>query len=144
MQKWAKPFILIGMFITAYLLILAWQKDYGHLAADAVATPVAQTAQPASVDIPSTSAVTTATPAANSDVPPVVSTTPGVPAVVAPTTASSPGLITVQNDIYRLQIDPKGGDVVRAELLNHLHADSKQPFVLLEQGAGRVYTAQSG
>ncbi|MBC7752328.1 MAG: membrane protein insertase YidC [Candidatus Saccharibacteria bacterium] len=144
MQKWAKPFILIGMFITAYLLILAWQKDYGHLAADTVATPVAQTAQPASVDIPSTSAVTTAISAANSDVPPVVSITPAVPTVVAPTAATSQGLITVQNDIYRLQIDPKGGDVVRAELLNHLHADSKQPFVLLEQGAGRVYTAQSG
>lgn len=146
MQKWAKPFILIGMFITAYLLILAWQKDYGHLAADAVPTPVAQTAQPASVDIPSTSAVTTATPAPNSDVPPMpVVTTAAVPAVVAPTPPSTQGLITVQTDMYRLHIDPKGGDVVRAELLNHLHAaDTKQPFVLLEQGPSRVYTAQSG
>ncbi|GAC1381237.1 MAG: membrane protein insertase YidC [Aquirhabdus sp.] len=144
MQKWAKPFILIGMFITAYLLILAWQKDYGHVATEAVTAPAAQTAQPASVDIPSTSAVTTVTAAPNSDVPPVA-TTAAVPTVVAPVAAATQGLITVQTDIYRLQIDPKGGDVVRAELLNHLHAaDTKQPFVLLEQDAGRVYTAQSG
>lgn len=144
MQKWAKPFILIGMFITAYLLILAWQKDYGHLAAEAVTAPVAQTAQPSAVDIPSTSVVTTATPAASSDVPPVV-TTAVVPAVAAPTAPSTQGLISVQTDMYRLHIDPKGGDVVRVELLNHLHAaDTKQPFVLLEQGPSRIYTAQSG
>lgn len=145
MQKWAKPFILIAMFITAYLLILAWQKDYGHVAADAVPAPVAQTSQPASVDVPSTNAVTTVTPVANSDVPPVVSTAPVVPAVIAPTAANSQGLITIQTDIYRLQIDPKGGDVVRAELLNHSHStDEKKPFVLLEKDANRVYTAQSG
>jgi len=141
MQKWAKPFILIGMFITAYMLILAWQKDYGHLATEAMTTPVTAS-QPASVDIPSASAAST--PASNSDVPPVATTTP-VPAAVAPTAAPVQGLITVQTDIYRLKIDPKGGDVVRAELLNHLHAaDTKQPFVLLEQGPNRVYTAQSG
>ncbi|MDE2421977.1 MAG: membrane protein insertase YidC [Gammaproteobacteria bacterium] len=143
MQKWAKPFILIGMFITAYLLILAWQKDYGHVAADQAATTSAvQSTQPASADIPSTAAVAAAVPA-NSDVPPVTTV---VKPAAAPTSAPAPqGLITLQTDVYRLSIDPKGGDVVRAELLNHLHStDTKQPFVLLEQDAGRVYTAQSG
>jgi YidC/Oxa1 family membrane protein insertase len=30
MQQWARFAILGAMFVTAYLLILAWQKDYGH------------------------------------------------------------------------------------------------------------------
>ena len=29
MQQWARFAILGAMFVTAYLLILAWQKDYG-------------------------------------------------------------------------------------------------------------------
>ncbi len=30
MQQWARIAILGAMFVVAYLLILAWQKDYGH------------------------------------------------------------------------------------------------------------------
>ncbi|AXI04310.1 membrane protein insertase YidC [Aquirhabdus parva] len=145
MQKWAKYLILLGMFITAYMLILAWQKDYGHIAADQnVATPVAQTAQPASADIPNANASSVAaTPVNNADVPPVA--TPKKEAA-APVIAPAPqGLITLQTDMYRITVDPKGGDVVRSELLNHLNAvDSQKAFVLLEDGPGRVYTAQSG
>lgn len=144
MQKWGKYLILLGMFITAYLLILAWQKDYGHLAVDpAVSTPAVQNTQSAGTDIPSTVAIA-APVAANSDVPPVATVIKTVPTAVASAPASQ-GLITLQTDMYSLLIDPKGGDVVRAELLNHSHADGdKKPFVLLEQDAGRVYTAQSG
>ena len=31
MQQWARFAILGAMFVVAYLLILAWQKDYGHV-----------------------------------------------------------------------------------------------------------------
>lgn len=139
MQKWAKNLILLGMFITAYMLILAWQKDYGH------AAPAAVAAKPAAAASGSDFAAASATPApAHSDFPPPPVAPVAAPAAT-PAVAAPQGLITVQTDLYRLQIDPKGGDVVRSELLNHLHAaDTNQPFVLLEQGAGRVYTAQSG
>ena len=143
MQKWGKYLILLGIFITAYLLILAWQKDYGHLAVDpAVPSPVVQNTKPTS-DIPSVVASASSTPA-NSDIPPVAPVVKLVPTVES-SVVNTQGLVTLQTDMYRLLIDPKGGDVVRAELLNHLHADGgDKPFLLLEQGAGRVYTAQSG
>ncbi len=143
MQKWGKYLILLGIFITAYLLILAWQKDYGHLAVDpAVPSPVVQNTKPTS-DIPSVVASASSTPV-NSDIPPVAPVVKLVPTVES-SVVNTQGLVTLQTDMYRLLIDPKGGDVVRAELLNHLHADGgNKPFLLLEQGAGRVYTAQSG
>jgi YidC/Oxa1 family membrane protein insertase len=145
MQKWGKYLILLGMFITAYLLILAWQKDYGHVAVDpSASTPVIQNTQTTVADIPSTTAATAAPASTNHDVPPVAAVIQTVP-VAKPSAPVSQGLISLQTDMYRLSIDPKGGDVVRSELLNHSHStDSNQPFVLLEQDAGRVYTAQSG
>jgi YidC/Oxa1 family membrane protein insertase len=54
-------------------------------------------------------------------------------------------LISVQTDLYHLWINPKGGDIVRIELLKHDESkDSNQPFVMLESDAKRTYVAQSG
>ncbi len=54
-------------------------------------------------------------------------------------------LISVQTDLYHLWINPKGGDIVRVELLNHdKNKDSDDPFVMLESDAKRTYVAQSG
>ncbi|EOW0878495.1 membrane protein insertase YidC, partial [Acinetobacter baumannii] len=54
-------------------------------------------------------------------------------------------LISVQTDLYHLWINPKGGDIVRIELLSHDKSkDSNQPFVMLENDAKRTYVAQSG
>ena len=44
MQQWARYAILGAMFVTAYLLILAWQKDYGQ-AAHPTQQPAAVVAQ---------------------------------------------------------------------------------------------------
>ncbi len=38
MQQWARFAILGAMFVVAYLLILAWQKDYGNAETSAAAT----------------------------------------------------------------------------------------------------------
>lgn len=54
-------------------------------------------------------------------------------------------LITVATDLYRLWITPKGGDIVRLELLAHDESKgSDQPFVMLESDNKRTYVAQSG
>lgn len=54
-------------------------------------------------------------------------------------------LISVQTDLYHLWINPKGGDIVRVELLNHdKNKDSDAPFVMLESDDKRTYVAQSG
>ena len=136
MQQWARIAILGAMFVVAYLLILAWQKDYGN----AETQPQQETAvvsQEVSADLPNAQTATTA-----SDVPQA-----NVPAQQA-TDATAPvsqQLISVQTDLYHLWINPKGGDIVRVELLNHdKNKDSDKPFVMLESDAKRTYVAQSG
>ncbi|WP_445116975.1 membrane protein insertase YidC [Acinetobacter sp. WZC-1] len=138
MQQWARFAILGAMLVTAYLLILAWQKDYGH-AQPTKAAETAVVARDVSADLPSNPA-----PAASTDVPQA-----NVPAAQQNTAASAPAnqqqLISVQTDLYHLWISPKGGDIVRIELLNHDKSkNSDQPFVMLESDAKRTYVAQSG
>ncbi|MEB3768337.1 membrane protein insertase YidC [Acinetobacter sp. MD2] len=138
MQKWARFAILGAMLVTAYLLILAWQKDYGHAntaAPQQVNTAVAS--HDVSADLPNSQ-----NKPASTDVPQANTAT--AQASTASTTTNQQ-LITVQTDLYRLWISPKGGDIVRLELLNHDESKgSNQPFVMLESDAKRTYVAQSG
>lgn len=139
MQQWGRIAILAAMFVTAYLIILAWQKDYGPNAQ--VNQPPAAIAAKAgsTADVPSATRTGTAT-----DIPSTTPVDAANPAVA--NTAASSNLIEVTTDVYHLWINPKGGDVVRAELLQHdlnKNQDNK-PFVMLENDANRVYIAQSG
>ncbi|MCF9047122.1 membrane protein insertase YidC [Acinetobacter nectaris] len=138
MQKWARFAILGAMLVTAYLLVLAWQKDYGHNTNTAVQqSSVAVASNDVSADLPN-SQNTAAT-----DVPQASNTAASQTNNTAAT--SDQKLITVQTDLYRLWINPKGGDIVRLELLNHDSSkNSNQPFVMLESDKDRTYVAQSG
>ena len=138
MQQWARFAILGAMFVTAYLLILAWQKDYGQAETSTQATPAAVVAQDVSADLPNsqTTAVASDLPQAN---------IAAVQQNPAATTAGNQQLISVQTDLYHLWINPKGGDIVRVELLNHDKSkNSDEPFVMLENDDKRTYVAQSG
>ncbi|MBO1520326.1 membrane protein insertase YidC [Oceanisphaera pacifica] len=67
-----------------------------------------------------------------------------VPTDTSATTAKQ-NLITVVSDTLKLTIDTQGGDVVRAELLEHDDSlDSDDKFVLLANNANFVNVAQSG
>lgn len=61
---------------------------------------------------------------------------------------SSPGgeLINITTDLVRAQIDPRGGDLVRVELLRHPVSIDRpdQPFALMHRDAGGLFVAQSG
>lgn len=138
MQQWGRIAILAAMFVTAYLIILAWQKDYGP---DAQVNQPAATAPKATstADVPRTARTSTTT-----DIPSTASATAANPVVTNP--AVNGNLIEVTTDVYHLWINPKGGDVVRAELLQHdLNKNQhNKPFVILENDSNRVYIAQSG
>ncbi|MFC6053693.1 membrane protein insertase YidC [Acinetobacter sp. Ac_877] len=140
MQQWARIAILGAMFVVAYLLILAWQKDYGHVEPKVQQAAVAQVTHEVSADLPNGQ---TATAATATDVPQAnIATTQQTSDATAPV---SQQLISVQTDLYHLWINPKGGDIVRVELLNHdKNKDSDDPFVMLESDAKRTYVAQSG
>lgn len=140
MQRWSRMLILVAMFVTGYLLILAWQKDYGGVNATSTAkAPALATVHASNADIPTAPQPVTAT---TSDVPVAPQATL---AKTDPVSPSTQGLIEVQTDVYRLWIDPRGGDVVRTELLKHLDAKhNNKPLALLEQDGARTYVAQSG
>ena len=137
MQQWARFAILGAMFVVAYLLILAWQKDYGHVETKPQ-QQAAVVSHDVSADLPNGQTATTA-----SDVPQANTATQQT--TTDATAPVSQQLISVQTDLYHLWINPKGGDIVRIELLNHdKNKDSDQPFVMLESDAKRTYVAQSG
>lgn len=118
MQKIFRTLIIIAMLITTYLLVLAWQKDYGNTVAPVTTTSVAGSdIAPISGDLP-------------------VSTTPTQ-------TAQNQALIDVTTDVYTLKIDPVGGDIVHLALKEYdAKLGSSEPFVLLEND-NRTYVAQS-
>lgn len=137
MQQWARIAILAAMFVTAYLLILAWQKDYGQ-------SKAVETAQ--SSNVAASSSATSDLPSAAKSTASDLPTVAAAPSVVKPSTVqANKALISVQTDLYHVWLNPQGGDIVRIELLAHDQSkDSEQPFVMLEDDAQRSYVAQSG
>jgi len=139
MQQWARFAILVAMLVAAYLLVLAWQNDYGHGSNNKkVENQPAVVAHDVSADLPNAqnTAITSDIPQAN-----IAATQPST---TAPASTNQP-LISVQTDLYHLWINSKGGDIVRIELLSHDKSkDGNQPFVMLESDAQRTYVAQSG
>lgn len=135
MQQWARIAILGAMFVVAYLLILV-AKDYGNVETKPQ-QEAAVVSHEVSADLPNAQTATTASDLPQANMPAQQATDATAPV--------SQQLISVQTDLYHLWINPKGGDIVRVELLNHdKNKDSDEPFVMLESDAKRTYVAQSG
>lgn len=139
-MQWARNLILVGLAIVSYLMILAWQQDYGNTSTNSATTAAVSnnTAEVAkATDLPSAPLV-----AANADIPAVV-TKAELP-VSAPI-QSSTGLIHIKTDVLDLQIDPVGGDVVSLALPTYTKTvNSNESFNLLQNDRQRVFIAQSG
>ncbi|HEX5278388.1 MAG TPA: membrane protein insertase YidC [Fluviicoccus sp.] len=136
-MQWVRNLILVGLAIVSYLLILAWQKDYGGAPAPAAVS--APAAVPAAGDLPAPAPAAVA----NGDIPPAPSS-----AATAPLTPAQPlstGLVQVKTDVLDVAIDPQGGDIVNVALPAYTRTvASQEPFHLLENSAQRVFVAQSG
>ena len=118
--------LFIGLLVVSYLLWNQWQADKAPKPQQ-VATATQQQQQDNFV--PEASSNTTAT----ADVP------------AEKGTLTRRQMITITTDELQLLVDPMGGDIIEAQLLNHtVSQDSKQPITLLEQSANRTYVAQSG
>ena len=116
--------LFIGLLVVSFLLWQQWQTDKAPKPQQ-VATA---TQQQGDNFVPETSSGTT---------------TSDVPAEKAVTTNRK--LISITSDQLQLLVDPVGGDIVEAKLLNHtVSQDSKEPFTLLTQKPGLTYIAQSG
>lgn len=145
--------LLLGMGITGYLMILAWDEDYvqsdtvqeyAPIAAPAatadtiedpfVGGPVVDAPAPDVSDVPDASLIAGAQPDGNS-----------VPAV--PVQADTMDrLVHVRTPRLEMWIDRLGGDIVRAQL-PEFPFDIDRPdvaYTLLNNGNGHIYLAQSG
>lgn len=129
-----RNFLLIGLVLVSFLLWQQWQTDYGP-------KPV-QPTQPVEQVAPGTpsAAIPQVTQSTNdSDVP--VSEESVVPVAAA----DSQTLIKVTTDTLDLLIEPRGGDVVSANLVQFpVTQGSDDSYSLLRPNANTLYIAQSG
>ena len=143
--------LLAGLLITAYLLILAWNQDYGSAARPADAG--AATADPLlDLDVPETGvpdpeAAEASRQPADDEVPDVVAGQ--VPEIAAPSPDAAPlsqeGLIRVRTDTLNVWLDRRG-DIVKVTLPGHpVSLDTPDvPLTLLDRTPSFLYVAQSG
>lgn len=140
-MQWARNLILVGLAIISYLMILAWQKDYGNTSP----SPSADSAVNRSVEASSAMNLPSSAPVSSidSDIPvaPTKNELPAVELAAVPTQ----GEISVKTDVLDVKIDTLGGDIVGLELPTYTKTvDSNIPFSLLENSRQRMFIAQSG
>jgi len=128
--------IFLGLIVSSYFLILAWNDDYGQK--NQVTAPIEATPFAENQDAP----VTTASADELAEQPSVDTPVVNTAAQAQP----SSELIHVETDVLRLVIDPRGGEIVEVLLPEYPAAvDQKDvPFVLMERNQRRTYVAQSG
>ena len=135
--------LLVALGITAYLLMLAWNQDYGRPAPRPAEAPVAEESAPlleapSEVDEPTGYDFDVPEPTAGADaLEPVEAVDPA---------AERARLIEVTTPTMRVWIDPLGGDIVGVRLPQYpVGLDQPDmPFVLLDRRADHTYIAQSG
>ena len=141
----ARSFLLIAWLLVAFLIWEAWQKDQLTVPSSG---PDTIAAQPAG-DAPA-AAVPEAVPAsAASDAVPNPDAAPESANATLPALEPSLGearLLTLSNDVLRLTIDTRGGNVVGAELLDfgQTPEDDAARVELLSRRSERLFHAQSG
>ncbi|MDA1076769.1 MAG: membrane protein insertase YidC [Proteobacteria bacterium] len=140
--------LLVGLAVTGYLMILAWNDDYIS-APRTQALPEAPTrtsvTAPVSVsDLPVSGSVTESS--SNLDIPQVGPSDEANQLDPGASGSSSGQLVTVFTPSLNIWIDLVGGDIVRVELPAHpLEIDKPEvPYLLLNNTGGYTYVAQSG
>ncbi|MDX1692786.1 MAG: membrane protein insertase YidC [Ketobacteraceae bacterium] len=137
-----RTLLIVGLAIVSYMMILQWQEDYGN-------TVPPQQAQNNSQSYPQDDHVfAEAAPAGETDVPaaPEDDQTADIPSDKPVTAKPVRRPIEIITDVFRITLDPKGGDIVGVELLEYAQSlDNKNvPFQLLTKSNAHTYVAQSG
>ena len=136
-----RSFLLIAWLAVAFLLFLEWNKAPVAPAPTATSQPAAAAAAAAT---PSGSAIPDANAIPSAAAIPGTVPEPALPTAAAGAPAQAP--LTVTTDVLRLQIDPRGGSLVGAELLAY-PVNKNQPDIkvtLLDTDPRHFSVAQSG
>ncbi|MBR7888115.1 membrane protein insertase YidC [Marinomonas sp. A79] len=126
-------FLWGALFISGYLLFLQWSQDYGPQSTQSVAQ--------------STQSPTETNLEANNDLPMAIQSANEANSEIPDSAQQiAPGkLIEVTTDTLRVSINPIGGDIVGAALLQYKKELGKpDPFVILEDSSEQTYVTQSG
>lgn len=137
--------IFAGLAISGYLLILAWNGDYGkkpqiqNNIAEVVGIPGTEVSD--NVDVPDTSDAHQAAVVGNNTVNKL-----SADVHAAELKQSENTLVQVNTDVLKVLIDLRGGEIISAKLPAYpVSIDEPNiPFSLLDNGQERFYTAQSG
>jgi len=129
-----RTMLFAALALVLFMMYQAWQKDYGQVEETPASAPAAinNVANPAN-DAP-------AIPADS------VSEINSVIPEIAKAAASKAQRITVQTDVYDIEIDTRGGDIVRTKLRDYLESveAEAEPFLLMDDGSSHLFIAQSG
>ncbi|MDE1463747.1 membrane protein insertase YidC [Spartinivicinus poritis] len=137
-----RTLLIGGLAIVGYLMILQWDKDYNQVPTTTQQQEQHQTV-PSSEDAPQ---LTQAKQGTADDIPKLDTVSD------APTDSASVSeqVVTVTTDTLAVEIDTKGGNIVKVSLLKYpvkLPDDEEPnpaPFTLLERSSARTFIAQSG
>lgn len=131
--------LLIALLSISYLLWMQWQEDYGPKPPASAASAGSGATTPA--DVP---------PDAEGAQPPLdvpAAAAGSVPVAEAPVSAPTPAAqrIVVTTDVLRVEIDPRGGNVVVADLLAYPRQPREpEPVRLLDASPATFFEAQGG
>ncbi|HHO70131.1 MAG TPA: membrane protein insertase YidC [Halothiobacillus sp.] len=127
--------LIISLSFVLLLLWQAWVEDQRKLITENVTVDTLD--RPADVPMAGPRDIPTTAGTINGDLP---------QAAPAEGTLPTTGLVTVRTDVLDLRIDPRGGVIVQADLLDYPIALDRPdtPVRLLMDGRGQRYVAQSG
>lgn len=147
-----RTLLVVALLFVAWLLWNQWQQDYAPQPAQTAVqqasaadenthNPAPESAAPG--EVPSANAPSSGASAAA----PGANVAPAIPTNAAPAASTAPRQpITLSNDVLRLTIDPRGGSIVRADLLAYpkqVKGDTS-PVRLLDNQPQRLFVAQDG
>lgn len=140
--------LLIGLAVTGYLMILAWNEDYVQQETSVEFAPEPDVGDSVPLEAPVAPPAGEAEEAAGaSDVPDASLIGEAEPRAPAERDVALEGsrLIRVTTPTLHVWIDRVGGDIVRVQLPRYrLDIDEPVPYLLLNRGDGHIYIAQSG
>ena len=132
-----RTFLLVALFALTYLIWSQWQMDYAPQATQMIS----ETAPPAAAELP-------VGPASSAEIPQpgaVPTDSPAPPPIAAGDTPTVAKPIVVTTDLLRVQIDPRGGNVVGVELLAYpVQPKLPENVQLLNSAPETFFVAQSG
>jgi len=138
-----RSIIFVGLAIVSYMLILAWNDDYGQAPVQPTASSVypATTIEPSSELVHKVESAEFTTPEESNVMSSDMTTSNNAESVNTPLQKS----ISIKTDVLDLVIDLKGGNIVFAAMPEYkVTLDSEQSLPLLESNSARHYVVESG